>query len=415
MHIQLVKVSNESDFKSYKAFNGGPPQNIFSVAAATPDSHHIDLFDETIGQEFKPDPKADLVGLFAATPDVMKAYGYADKLRRKGQRVVLGGLHATFLPDEAGCHADAVIIGEAEESWPRLLADLADGSLQPRYENSGPVNLDRLNPYPARFAKPYLGDMGVWSVVAARGCKFKCDYCTVHKMFPTLRKRPVGDIVDEIRASGVKYVEIHADNLIADRAYAMELIEGLKSLDINWVGEATLNITDHPDILEAAAQSGLFYLVIGLETCSRPALKNAGKGFVKLEKARESIRILHDYNIAVDSCMLFGFDEHDSSIFEETLDWVDEIEMDVVHPTILTPFPGTSLFQRLVKEDRILTSDWSKYDCSQAVFRPKQMTARELEEGVDWFNRKYHGFFKRQKRKATRARNLGWEGAYYLP
>ena len=415
MHIQLVKVSRDTAFKSYKAFNGGPPQNIFSVAAVTPDSHHLELFDETIGQTFNPKKAGDLVALFAATPDIPRAYMLADQLRAKNIPVVLGGLHVTFLPEEAILHADSVLIGAEEEIWPQMLEDLETGQLQKFYCQKTPLDLRNLAPYRTEFARPYLGEFGVWSVVASRGCKFKCDYCMVHKFFPQFQTRPVGQVLDEIRASGVRYLEIHADNLIADRDYALELFEGLAKLDVQWVGEATLNMAGYPEILEAAAKSGLFYLVVGLETCSAEALKEAGKGFIKPDRAGEQIRALHDYGIVVDSCLLFGFDAHGPQIFEETLHWVEEVELDVAHPTLLTPFPGTALFERLSHEGRIRTRDWSLFDCSHAVFDPAQMSASELEEGVDWFAGKYNGFFRRRRRKAARIRNLGREGASYLP
>jgi len=413
MKIQLVKVSTPSDFKTYKAYNGGPPQNIFSLAAATPKEHQLELIDETINQKFKPKRGVDIIGLFAATPDVMRAYKMADKLRAKGYCVVMGGLHVSFKTEEALQHCDAVLVGEAEGIWQELLRDYQNGTMKSRYEQSDANALDTLGAYPFDNMANYSGN-GCWSVLAARGCKFKCEYCTVHKFFPTYRARPVEDVIDEIRRSGAEFIEIHADNLISDRQYALELMTALKGMNISWVGEATLNIAEHDDILQAASESGLLYLVVGLETCSRSALKNAGKGFIKLDKAKEYVQKLHEYQIAVDSCMLFGFDEHDKTIFEETLHWVDELELDVVHPNIMTPFPGTDLFDRLDKEGRILTYDWSKYDCTQVVFEPKQMTKPELEEGLNWFYTKHFSMSRKIKRKAAHVRNLGWEGASYL-
>lgn len=413
MKIQLVKVSANGAFKEYKVFNGGPPQSIFSVAACTPSEYDYELFDETIGQKFKLRSGVQLVALFSATPDVMQAYSYAQQLRKKGITVVIGGLHATFMPEEAVKYADSVIIGEEEVLWPRLLRDWESGQLQQIYRNEDPVQMTQMNALPMKYARPYVTG-GVWSVVASRGCKFKCTYCTVHEFFPTFRTRPVGEIVDEIKASGVEYVEIHADNLIADREYAMELFEGLKSCKVRWVGEATLNIAEYPEILQTAAQSGLIYLVVGLETKSKEALKNAGKGFIKLDNAKENIRQLHEYQITVDSCMLFGFDEHDKDIFEETLDWIDEIELDMVHPNIMTPFPGTALFEQLRNEGRLLTYDWSNYDCSHAVYQPKLMSPQDLEYGVDWVNKKHNSMVRSLKRKTRRVKNLGWEAAAYL-
>jgi len=413
MKIQLVKVSANSAFKTYKAFNGGPPENIFSVAAATPSGHDVELFDETIGQKFKYRRGVELVAFFASTPDVMQAYAYAKKLHKKGIAVVIGGLHATFLPDEASKYADAVMVGEEEMLWPQVLQDFQAGRMKPIYRSETAYVMKNMNAFPTKYAKPYVTD-GTWSVVASRGCKFQCSYCTVHKFFPTFRTRPVGEIVDEIKASGVEYVEVHADNLIADRDYAMELFEGLKSCNVRWVGEATLNIAEYPEILETAAESGLIYLVVGLETLSKDALKNAGKGFIKLDYAKENIRRLHEYQITVDSCMLFGFDEHDTSIFEETLDWVDDIELDMVHPNIMTPFPGTNFFEQLDQEGRILTYDWADYDCSHAVYQPKQMSPQDLENGVNWVYQKHNSMVRSMKRRARRVKNIGWEAAAYL-
>ncbi|WP_135080162.1 radical SAM protein [Terasakiella sp. SH-1] len=413
MKIQLVKVSTPGDFKSYKAYVGRPPQNIFSIAAATPTQHQLELIDETANQKFKPKRTTDLVALFAATPDITRTYELANKLRKKNIPIVIGGLHASFLPDEALQYCDAVLVGEAEQSWNQLLNDFEAGQLENIYRATGDIDMNGLSPYPLDNLPVYEHN-GSWSVLAARGCKFKCEYCTVHKFFPNYRHRPVEQVIDEIRQSKVDYLEIHADNLISDRQYALELFHALKDLNIAWTGEATLNIAEYDDILEVAAQSGLNYLVVGLESCSKAALKNAGKGFIKLDKAKEYVRKLHDYHIAVDSCMLFGFDEHDPTIFEETLNWVEEIELDVVHPNIMTPFPGTDLFARMEKEGRILTYDWSKYDCSHAVFRPKQMSPDELEAGVQWFYDKHTSWKRTLKRKANHVKNLGWEGASYL-
>jgi len=250
--------------------------------------------------------------------------------------------------------------------------------------------------------------------VVSRGCKFKCSYCTVHKFFPVMRNRPVGDVVDEIKASRLEYFELHADNLIADREYAMELCQALKPLNIRWSAEATINIAEHDELLQAAAESGLFWLLSGIETPSQVALKAAGKGFIRIDRTKEYIRKLHEYNIAVDSAMLFGFDEHSPEIFEETLDYVDDVELDMCHSVIVTPYPGTTLFQQFEQERRLLTRDWSKYDGTQAVFQPKQMSPEHLEEGMAWFHERYNGLGRSLKRRVTRIHNLGWSNSSWI-
>lgn len=413
MKIKLIKASANSAFKDYKAYMGTPPQSIYSTAVATPEDVEVELHDETSEGAVNLSTEAELVAIFMSTPDAMRGYELADRFRAQGKIVVFGGLHASFLPDEVLMHSDAVMIGEAETIWPQLLEDCANGQLRQRYQQDTPTCLSELAPYPHQQLdlEPYSG---MSSVVVSRGCKFKCSYCTVHKFFPAMRNRPVGDVVDEIKASGLEYFELHADNLIADREYAMELCQALKPLNIRWSAEATINIAQHDELLEAAAESGLFWLLSGIETPSQAALKAAGKGFIRIDRTKEYIRKLHEYDIAVDSAMLFGFDEHSPDIFDETLDYVDDVELDMCHSVIVTPYPGTTLFQQFEQEGRLLTRDWSKYDGTHAVFQPKQMSPEHLEEGMAWFHEKYNGMGRSLKRRITRIHNLGWSNSSWI-
>lgn len=414
MKICLIKASASGAFKDYKAFMGAPPQSVYSVAAATPEQYEItDVIDETSDRPAPETLDVDLVAIFMSTPDAFRGYELAKRYKTQGITVVFGGLHATFLPDEVLQHGDVVLKGEAESSWAEMLRDFEYGQLQQSYEQAASTDLAQLYNYPHEYMdlSPY---QGLGSVVVSRGCKFHCSYCTVHRFFKEFRKRPVGQVVDEIKSSGLEYIELHADNLIADREYALELFTALKPLKIQWLAEATINIAEHDEVLEAAADSGLFYLLSGIETPSRQALKAAGKGFIRVDRTKEYIRKLHEYGIAVDSAMLFGFDEHSPNIFEETLEFVDDVELDVCHSVIVTPYPGTLLYERLEQEGRILHHDWSRYDGTEAVFQPKQMTAPELEEGMQWFYDKYHSLGRSLSRRFTKARNLGWFNSSYF-
>ncbi|MGB0466939.1 MAG: B12-binding domain-containing radical SAM protein [Pontibacterium sp.] len=413
MKLYIIKASAAGAFKDYKQFMGAPPQSIYSLAAATPDWVDVDLIDETSQGEADLNVVADLVAIFMSTPDAYRGYQLADEYQKRGKTVIFGGLHASFMSDEVLEHSDAVIIGEAEQVWSGLLYDFTNGQLKSRYQGRPLSDLSVLQPFPHEYMDltPYDG---LGSVVVSRGCKFKCSYCTVHRFFEGMHHRPVGQVVDEIRHSGLEYIELHADNLIADREYALELFEALEPLNIKWLAEATINIAEHDELLEAAAKSGLFYLLSGLETPSRAALKAAGKGFIKIDKVKEYIRKLHEYDIAVDSAMLFGFDEHNTDIFEETLAFVNDIELDVCHSVIITPYPGTAFYQQLEKEQRLLTKDWSLYDGTHAVFQPKQMTVQELEEGQAWFYDQYNSLGRSLKRGFVKARNIGWINASYF-
>ncbi|RLV59312.1 radical SAM protein [Parashewanella curva] len=382
MNILIIKASAESDFKDYKKYMSSPPQGIFSLAAAMPNAHSFEIIDETNGDKLskKQIEWAQLAILTASTPDITHAYQLAQKLKESSLMVVLSGLHVTFLPSEAAYYADSVIIGEAEPVWQTLLADADKGLLKPSYKSNEQVDMGNLNPWPntADLKERY----GTWGVLVGRGCKNSCSYCTVRPFFKREVFRPVSHVIDEIRASGKKYLELHADNLCSDPDYAFELFTELKKLKVQWVGEATLDFAENEALVEAAAQSGLTYLLVGLETCSHPALKMAGKGFIKPARAKELIRRLHDNDIVVDSCMLFGFDEHEKDIFDETIAFVDDVKLDVIHPNFITPFPGTKFYNQLLREERLLSNDWADYDCSHVVFQPKHMTPQELENGV---------------------------------
>ncbi|WP_062260470.1 B12-binding domain-containing radical SAM protein [Endozoicomonas arenosclerae] len=412
MKIVLIKASAPSEFKEYKKTRGGPPQSIFSAAAATPDHHELEMFDETI-RAVKPGKiKADLVVLFFSTPDAIRSYELAQVFRDKGIQVIVAGLHATFMKNEAAQYADAVLTGESENVWLEILADAEKRQLKPLYQGTQ-VDLATINPYPTDLIHHSDYD-GIWSVLVSRGCRHKCSFCLVPGMLGNTRYRPVQDIVDEISQLDTDWLELHADNLTDNREYALQLFKALEPLEINWVGETTIKIADDPELLEAAARSGLRYLLIGIETPSKAALKYSGKGFVKAENIKEQIQRLHNYGIIVDSAAILGFDEHDTRIFRESAEFFDEVGVDVCVPVIMIPFPGSRVYEQLEKEGRILTHDWSQYDGSHAVYEPKAMSARELEKGADDFYYQFNSPGRYIKRKIRQIGQLGVSSTFSI-
>ena len=412
MKILVLKASQDSDFKEYKRYMSSPPQSLFSFTAALPAGVQYELVDETVGDKVPKSFSPDLVFIFASTPDIMRAYELSAQYRDQGKTVVMAGLHVSFLPDEAALNADSIIVGESDLLIPQILSDFQSGQLQIRYSTCEQVDMSKLSPWPAteKLQKRY----GEWGVLVGRGCRYNCSYCTVRPFFNREAFRPVSHIIDEIRTSGAKSFELHADNICADRDYAMELFTALEPLKIQWTGEATIDFVEDEELLAAAARSGLYYLVVGLETASQLALNKAGKGFIKTEKAKEYIAALHKHNIIVDSCLLFGFDEHDSTIFDQTIEFIDHIKLDVAHPNIVTPFPGTRFFKKLDTEGRLLTKDWGHYDCSQVVFLPKQMSVGELEAGVDRVNSTLSSMSRKVRRMGRIAAMQGATAALYV-
>ncbi|TKG97106.1 B12-binding domain-containing radical SAM protein [Puteibacter caeruleilacunae] len=399
MKVYLIKASAGSEYSKYKAETGGPPQNIFSAAAATPSYIDVEMTDETIGMDTNFNSDADLVAIFMSTPDAYRAYEIAEEFHKKGKNIVLGGLHTRFVQKEAEEYADTLLIGEVEEIWEELLEDWQNNTLKPRYQRTTPFDLAGLNPYPTDIIDPAVYNY-TWSVVVSRGCPFKCEFCLVHKFFKKYQTRPIENIVEELKhlkSIGVDWVELHSDNLTYDRAYALELFKAIAPLKMNFYGETTILVAKDTELLEAAQNAGVKALLFGIETPSEKALKDQGKAFVKPDQIKEYVKIIKRYGIDVVGDFLFGFDAHDEHIFQETLDFVKKIKVDQVYPHLVIPFPGSGTFEKLDKEGRILTKDWSKYEGGYVVFQPKLMEPKDLEEGLWWFWEKNASFWEKIK------------------
>ncbi|MCH4889671.1 radical SAM protein [Acidaminobacter sp. JC074] len=393
--VCVIKASAKSEFKDYKKSMLGLPQNIFSLAACTPDYVTLQMVDETVGVKVDFQTQADIVMIMFHTPDAIRAYELADKFKAKGKTVVLGGLHTSFMSQEALSHAHAILVGECEGIWEELLEDYLNGQLKSKYERDFVFDLKDLKPYPTDILPTELYDYS-WTVTVSRGCPNKCSYCTVHKFFPSYRKRPIADIVEEIKNAPTDFIELKADNLTIDRNYCLELFKALEPLDIIWMTALEPEFAEDKELVDAAAKSGMRVVLLGIETPSREALKDNNKGHLALEKVKEQIAYLHDLDVEVDSAMLFGFDEHDKTIFAETLEYALDIDLDITHGVVPIPFPGTELYKSLSEAGRIETRDWSKYDGTRLVFKHPNFTDKELYEKTYWYEKE---FIKRHKKR----------------
>ncbi len=399
MNIYLIKASSGSDYSKYKAETGGPPQNIFAAAAATPSRYHVDMVDETIGMKTDLKHDADLIVIFASTPDAYRSYEIATEFMKQNKTVILGGLHTMFNRQEASEYAHALIIGEVEHYWEDMLSDMEKGQLKAMYESDKPLDLSRLNPYPTSIIKPEKYNY-TWSVVITRGCPFKCEFCLVHQFFNKFQMRPIDHIVDELwhlKSLGVEWVELHSDNLTFNREYALDLFKAIAPTGLKFYGETTVLIARDEELLKAAKKAGVKALLLGIETPSEEALKAQNKGFVKPSKMKEYMATIRKNGIEIWGDFLFGFDEHTTDIFQETVDFINEIKVDKVIPHFMIPFPGSDTFNKLDKDNRILTKDWSQYDGSHSVYQPKNMSTEELEKGVYWVWKKTAGFMEKLK------------------
>ena len=327
--------------------------------------------------------EADIVGLTVITGTSVRAYELADHFRSRGITVVLGGPHVTLIPDDAQPHADSVVVGYAEEEWPRLLRDFCAGELKPRYQQRPDLDLS-ISPIPDRSVLPrwrYLTD-DVFE--ATRGCVHNCDFCVV----PTAwgRKpyqKPVENVIADLRQKRAKRAIFIDLNLIADLDYAARLFEALIPLRIQWFGLATVLLADNPELLALAARSGCRGLLMGLESISPKNLRNSKKGFNDPESFKTLVQRLHQHRIALQGCFVFGLDDDTPDVFLKTAQFAVDAKIDLPRFAIVTPFPGTPLHQRLEREGRIFTKNWELYDGQHVVFHPAQMSVDELQRGTE--------------------------------
>jgi radical SAM superfamily enzyme YgiQ (UPF0313 family) len=358
------------------------PLTLPTLAALIPPEieHELSVFDEGI-EDIPAEIEADIIGITVITGTARRSYELANQFRRRGITVVLGGPHVTLLPNDAAPHADAIVVGYSEDTWPQLLHDFLAGELKPMYEQAPDLSLAGMPPARRdlikanRYARTHVFE-------ATRGCVHRCDFCVVP--FAWGRRpyqKPVEEVIDEIRSTGARRAIFVDLNLIADRDYAMELFEALTPLSLKWGGLSTSLLARDDELLEACSRSGCIGLLIGFESISHAGLKSIAKGFNDPALYAEWMDKFHSAGIAINGTFVFGLDDQTPDVFEETAQFVIDTGIDLPRFAILTPFPGTALFKRLEAEDRITTRNWEMYDGQHVVFEPAQMSVDALQQG----------------------------------
>lgn len=360
------------------------PLTLTTLAALIPQELPVtlELIDEGIA-DVPLDLEADLIGLTVITGTATRAYELADHFRARGITVVLGGPHVTLIPDDAEPHADAIVIGYAEDTWPQLLRDFAAGALQKRYQQSPGLDLGG-RPFARRDLLPSRHFLTNNVFEATRGCVHSCDFCVV----PTAwgRKpwqKPVAEVVADIQQHGARKLIFVDLNLIAHRGYALELFKALIPLRLQWYGLATVLLADDPELLELAGRSGCKGLLMGLESISQANLRQNHKGFNSPAHYGRVVERLHEHGIALQGCFVFGLDDDTPDIFLKTAEFAVAAGIDLPRFAVVTPFPNTPLYKRLDAEGRLLTKNWELYDAQHVVFQPRRMSVQELQEGVE--------------------------------
>lgn len=376
-----------------------PPLFAATLAGLTPSHHSWSYVDESL-EPVDFSIKPDLVAITIMTPLAPRGYIIADRFRAMGVKVIIGGIHASNMPEEAAAHADAVVIGEADEIWTRILEDAQRDKLKPMYRQKAYTVMDRIPPA-NRSLYPEKGYFFENMIQTTRGCPFRCEFCTVTAFFGgTYRLRPIEIIMEEVsslcRAPG--YIFFADDNLIARTDHALALMERLKKHRLRWVCQAPITIAQDESMLRHFAEAGCHGIFIGFESLNENNLAIMGKPQNRVDFYEECIRRIHDHGIGVYGSFVFGYDHDTVAVFDQFLEFANRTALDGAFLPVLTPFPGTKIYKRLEAEGRILTRDWRYYDMATVVFRPKGMTITELQEGFWKINRKFYSLtsiFKR--------------------
>ena len=357
--------------------------SVLTVAACTPKEHEVEIVDEHI-EAVDFDNDADVIGISFMTAHAPRAYQLAEEFRRRGKTVVFGGFHPTFMTAEALEHCDAVVMGEAENTWPRVLRDIESNRLRRVYQSRRPVDLGTLQAVPRDLLKQN-GYITVNTVQASRGCNNACEFCSVSPFYGKKQRfRPIDRVVEELQNIPGMFVLFIDDNITGDSGYAKKLFRAMIPLRKKWISQASLKIADDEELVKLAARSGCCGLFVGLESINSRSLKEVEKGFNRTERYGESIKKLQDAGIGIETGIIFGFDHDEVSVFERTLDFLLKHNIDAIQVSALTPLPGTPLYEKMVRENRIIDYRWEHYDYRHVVFRPRNMTPEQLQNGVDW-------------------------------
>lgn len=369
-----------------------PPLGLATLAAYLSDDDEIEIQDQHV-ETLLLDDTPDLVLIQVYITNAYRAYALADNYRKKGVYVILGGLHVTALPDEAAKHADSIFIGPAEESFPRFLSDFKNKSTQKIYKSMVRtlVNLPKVRRDLIKRNKYLVPN----SIVVTRGCPHHCDFCYKDAFYEggkSFYTQLVDDALSEIDRLPGKHLYFLDDHLLGNQKFAKELFEGMKGMNRIFQGAATIASILDGDLIEKAAEAGLRSVFLGFETFSPENLKMNNKKQNLARDYSEAVKRLHSLGIMINGSFVFGLDHDEKDVFKRTVDWGIENSITTSTYHILTPYPGTRLFNNMEQERRITSHNWDLYDTRHVVYRTNNLTTRELEEGYNWAYKEFYSW-----------------------
>jgi len=388
MNILIIESINVQKYK-YKLFEKTllssfsilPSLYPRRLAAITPKKHKTHVFNERY-EQLKINKKYDLVNIHFNTASTKKAYEVADKFRGEKVKVILSGLHASALPNEALKHADSVLLGRGELNWITLLKDFENNKLKKIYPPEDFIKSNIKIP-PTNIKLP--GFMITGAIEATRGCPYQCTFCPETNT-PNGNKyyeRPIKEVINEIKEIPQKTIIFYDNSLTINPDYTKKLFQEMKTLRKKFFCNGNVdNLANDIELVKLSKQAGCIAWLIGFESISQKTMEEIGKKTNKIETYERAVKNIHKNKMVVIGDFMFGFDNDTKDVFETTLKTIKKMKIDIADFSILTPFPGTPIYNTLEKENRLLTKDWVKYNMHNVVFQPKNMTPEDLQEGV---------------------------------
>ncbi|MEA5421460.1 radical SAM protein [Spirulina sp. CCNP1310] len=368
-----------------------PPLGLATIASFCPEDAEIDLQDEHV-EPLNLEDEPDLVVIQVYITSAHRAYELADHYRRKGAYICLGGLHVTALPEEAAAHADTIFLGPGEDTWPQFWADWQGGKVQKIYGSTvrslvgmPPIRRDLIKR--ERYLVPN-------SIVVSRGCPHHCDFCYKDAFYAggkSFYTQAVDEALAEIERLPGRHLFFLDDHLFGHAAFAEALFSGMRGMNRVWQAAGTIQTILKPGLLEKAVESGLRSLFVGFETLNTANLREQHKFHNLNRDYTEAIRRLHDYGVMINGSFVFGMDGDDATVGDRTVAWAIEQGIETATFHILTPYPGTALYERMATQGRLLHHHWPDYDTRHTVFQPAQLQPAELE-AIYW--RAYEQFYR---------------------
>lgn len=377
-----------------------PQLTLSLIAAMTPPEHEVSICEEAYGEVVDFDGDYDLVGISIMSQTSHRGYTIANEFKKRNKVVIFGGIHASVLPDEALLYGDAVVIGEAEGGlWEEVLSDVGNHKLRSFYKLPQVPDL-QTHIFPKRnLIKCSSGKYRIAPIETSRGCPYNCDFCTVSRFFGTKqRHKPVSDIIIDAESIHQKVLFFIDDNVAFNRKFALELFEKMIPLKKIWVGQASISISKDDELMKMAYKSGCRGLLIGFESMSDGGLSTYRKTLKTVEENILAVKKLRDNGILTMASLIFGLDSDTEAIFDLSYEFVARSKAAFLQACLMTPYPGTLVFENLKKEGRILTDDWSKFDTKKVLISPKNMTPERLLQGFDEIRKEtysYNSIFSR--------------------